>query len=84
MMKTYLVKWPTGDFSVLAAKNEYDLFWKVDREGDPTDSKTKVYELPKDFHIAFEKNAKGKFVSNFVNYPEGKKKVKFQSAENYY
>jgi hypothetical protein len=78
-MKTYLVKWANGDFSVLAAKDEYDLFLKADREGDPTDSDTQVYELPKDFHIAFEKNVKGKFVSKFINYPEGKKKVKFQS-----
>jgi hypothetical protein len=83
-MKTYLVKWPNGEFSVLTAKSEYELFWKVDQEGDPTDSKTKVYELPKNFHIAFEKNIKGKIVSNFYNYPEGKKKVIFKSAASYY
>jgi hypothetical protein len=83
-MKTYLVKWPNGDFTVLTAKNEYDLFWKVDREGDPTDSETKVYELSESFQIAFEKNVKGKFVSNFLDYPERKKKVTFQSAEYYY
>jgi hypothetical protein len=83
-MKTYLVKWANGDFSILTAENEYDLFWAVDQEGDPTGFKTKVYELPEYFHIAFEKNVKGKFVSNFINYPEGKKKVKFQSAESYY
>lgn len=46
---TYLIKWPNGTISVLTAESEFELFDKIDVEGNPLD--TKIYKLPKDFHL---------------------------------
>jgi len=43
-MKTYLAKWPNGDISIVTVKNQTQLFWTLDYEGDPTCAK--IYEIP--------------------------------------
>ena len=48
-MKAYIAKWPNGTISILKANSIYDLFWRLDEEGDPCSAK--VYLLNSDFHI---------------------------------
>ena len=50
-MKTYLCKWPDKTISVLTAKSERDLFFKLDSEADPSYPTVRIYKLPVDFQI---------------------------------
>lgn len=49
--KNYLINWPNGTISIIAADNPYDLFWRMDEEGDPTCPENEIYILPERFHI---------------------------------
>jgi hypothetical protein len=54
MKHTYLCKWPNDTISILTAENNFELFDKLDVEGDPTDERNKIYRLPEDFHLGTE------------------------------
>lgn len=43
-MKIYIAKWPNGTISIVKASSKTDLFWKLDREGDP--GSAEVFILP--------------------------------------
>lgn len=34
-MKLYYAEWPNGEVTIVHANNSLDLFWILDREGDP-------------------------------------------------
>ena len=38
-MKLYYAEWPNGEVTIVHARNSLDLFWILDREGDPYQAK---------------------------------------------
>lgn len=47
----YLIYWANKTISIITADSPDELFWRMDEEGDPTFPDTKIYILPKYFHI---------------------------------
>lgn len=41
-MKLYYAEWPNGTVTIVYAKDNLDLFWILDQEGDPYQAKVKV------------------------------------------
>jgi hypothetical protein len=58
----FLIKWGNGTISVLFALDEIDLFMKLDQEGDPLSSNSKIYILPEFFHLQTEINKENKII----------------------
>jgi len=57
--KLYIAEWGDGTISIVSAKNSKDLFWVLDTEGDPYD--TKITELnfhQGDVHITTKSKSK--------------------------
>ncbi len=52
-MKIYIAKWPDNSISILSAKNQRDLFFKLDCEGDPAYAEIKEYNFNKTDDIYF-------------------------------
>ena len=50
-MKTYIAEWENGTISIISAKNDIDLFWKLDEEADPDGAKLYVLQDDTELHI---------------------------------
>ena len=60
MINTYVIIWTDGTSSIIPADGAMDLAWKMDSEGDPTDSEIKIYKVKphcNHFHLSFGADA---------------------------
>ena len=56
-MKYYRIKWPDGKIEVVMAEDETDLFWILDRKGNPFSAVVEEIEPPEKIRI-LDKNWK--------------------------
>ena len=72
--KLYLVEWDNGTISIISAQNKTELFWSIDAEGDPYDTKIVELSFSNDIHITTNSESK---IDWDLNYDSGdvKKKV---------
>ena len=76
MRKTYLAKWQNGTISILTARNNLELFDKLDVEGDPNG--VLIYRLPEDFHLGtdIQKKNEKTFISCDQQFEHDETKMK--------
>jgi len=53
-VKYYRIKWPDGEIEVVMAEDETDLFWILDRKGNPFSAVIEEIEPPEKIRISEE------------------------------